>query len=121
MARSIGPYSRTDLPTFNGRSREGAFLRGVRAELITHIGGQPSPTHTALIEAAAQLRLRIALMDRKFAESGVQTDHDSRTYLAWIGTLGRLMQRLDGLKGAGKAKPASLAELIAAARPAAES
>ena len=26
-------------------------------------------------------------MDRKFAETGAQTDHDSRTYLAWSNSL----------------------------------
>jgi hypothetical protein len=99
MTRRAGPYSRLDLPTFNGRTREGAFLRGVRAELVKHVGGKPSATQTALIEAAAQLRLRISLMDRRFGETRIQSEHDSRTYLAWVGALGRLMQRLDGLQG----------------------
>jgi hypothetical protein len=99
MTRRAGPYSRLDLPTFNGRTKEGAFLRGVRAELVKHVGGKPSATQAALIEAAAQLRLRISLMDRKFGETRIQSEHDSRTYLAWVGSLGRLMQRLDGLQG----------------------
>jgi hypothetical protein len=100
MTRRAGPYSRLDLPTFSGKTREGAFLRGVRAELIKHVGGHPSATQAALIEAAAQLRLRITLMDRKFSETQTQTEHDTRTYLAWVGSLGRLMTRLDGLQPA---------------------
>jgi hypothetical protein len=100
MTRRVGPYSRLDLPTFSGKTREGAFLRGVRAELVKHVGGRPSATQSALIEAAAQLRLRISLMDRRFSETRTQTEHDSRTYLAWVGSLGRLMQRLDGLQPA---------------------
>jgi hypothetical protein len=100
MTRRAGPYSRTDLPTFNGRTREGAFLRGVRAELVKYVGGHPTPTQTALIEAGAQLRLRIAMMDRKVATEGTQTEHDSKTYLAWIGSLGRTMTRLDSLQSA---------------------
>jgi hypothetical protein len=99
MARQVGPYSRLDLPTFSGKTREGAFLRGVRAELVKHVGGRPSATQAVLIEAAAQLRVRITLMDRQFAETHVQSDHDTRTYLAWIGSLARLMTRLDSLKG----------------------
>jgi hypothetical protein len=116
MTRRAGPYSRLDLPTFNGRTKEGAFLRGVRAELVNHVGGKPSPTQAALIEAAAQLRLRISMMDRKFGETREQSDHDSRTYLAWVGALGRLMTRLDGLKGAAATRPPTLAELFAAPR-----
>jgi hypothetical protein len=69
MTRRAGPYSRLDLPTFSGKTREGAFLRGVRAELVKHVGGRPSATQAALIEAAAQLRLRITLMDRKWGRS----------------------------------------------------
>lgn len=117
MTRRPGPYSRRDLSTFSGRTREGAFLRGVRAELVQHVGGKPSPTQAALIEAAAQLRLRIALMDRPFAEDGRQSEHDSRTYLSWVSTLGRLMQRLDGLKGSAAPAPPSLADILAAAAP----
>jgi hypothetical protein len=105
MTRRAGPYSRLDLPTFSGKTREGAFLRGVRAELVKHVGGHPSATQAALIEAAAQLRLRITLMDRKFSETQTQTDHDTRTYLAWVDSLGRLMTRLDGLQPAFIPKP----------------
>ena len=108
MTRRAGPYSRLDLPTFSGKTREGAFLRGVRAELVKHVGGRPSATQAALIEAAAQLRVRITLMDRQFAETHVQSDHDTRTYLAWIGSLGRLMTRLDGLQPARSAPAPAL-------------
>jgi hypothetical protein len=94
MTRRAGPYSRLDLPTFSGKTREGALLRGVRAELVKHVGGHPSATQAVLIEAAAQLRVRIALMDRKFSETQTQTDHDTRTYLAWVGSLGRLLTRI---------------------------
>src|SRR4029077_8360806 len=40
-----------------------------------------------MIERACQLTLRIVAMDRKFAETGAQTDHDSRTYLPWSNSL----------------------------------
>jgi hypothetical protein len=105
MTRRAGPYSRLDLPTFSGKTREGALLRGVRAELVKHVGGRPSATQAVLIEAAAQLRVRITLMDRKFSETHEQTDHDTRVYLAWVGSLARLMTRLDSLKGAAKREP----------------
>jgi hypothetical protein len=113
MTRRTGPYSRLDLPTFSGKTREGAFLRGVRAELVKHVGGRPSATQAALIEAAAQLRLRITLMDRKFSETHTQTEHDTRVYLAWVGSLARLMTRLDSLKGVAD-KPPALQDYLAA-------
>jgi hypothetical protein len=112
MTRRTGPYSRLDLPTFSGKTREGAFLRGVRAELVKHVGGRPSATQAALIEAAAQLRLRITLMDRKFSETHTQTEHDTRVYLAWVGSLARLMTGLDSLKGVDK--PPALQGYLAA-------
>jgi hypothetical protein len=88
----------------------------VRAELIEHVGGNPTPPMRALVEQAAQLRVRIALMDRKFATDGKQTDHDSRTYLAWVGTLGRLMERLERMRASKPTKSPQerLAETIRA-------
>lgn len=74
------------------------MLKEIRSELVRHIGGRPSATQAAIIEQIAQLRLRITLMDHRFAASGALTDHDSRTYLAWCNTATRLTFRL-GLKG----------------------
>jgi hypothetical protein len=62
-------------------------MRETRAELAAHVGGKPSAVQAAMIERACQLTLRIVAMDRKFAETGAQTDHDSRTYLAWSNSL----------------------------------
>ena len=49
MTRRAGPCSRLDLSTFSGKTREGAFLRGVRAEMVKHVGRHPSATQAALI------------------------------------------------------------------------
>ena len=62
-------------------------MRETRAALVAHVGGKPSAVQAAMIERACQLTLRIVAMDRKFAETGAQTDHDSRTYLAWSNSL----------------------------------
>ncbi len=86
-------------------------MRETRAELTAHVGGTPSATQRALIEQAAQLALRLAAMDRKFAETGGQTEHDSRTYLAWSNSYSRLLRQL-GLKGAAE-RPKSLADHLA--------
>lgn len=86
------------LAKLDGRTREARLMQKVRAELVAHVGGSPSATQRALIERAANLTVRLAVMDQKFAETGVQSEHDSRTYLAWTNTLTRTMRHL-GLEG----------------------
>jgi len=117
----IGPYSRpTVLAKMDQRTREARLVRETRAELVKHCGGRPSATQRALIEQAAQIRLRLACMDRTFAESrGTMTAHDSRTYLAWSNSYSRLLRQL-GLQGA-PAPVLTLASYLAAkaAQPAA--
>jgi hypothetical protein len=66
-----------------------------------------------------QLRLHLAMLDRKVAEGRELTPHDSRTYLAWANSLNRLLRTL-GMKGAKGAAPArSLADHLAEKRAAA--
>jgi len=98
------------------RTKEARLLRDTRAELTAHLGGTPSATQRALIDQLAQLRLRLATMDRAFAESGAMTAHDSRTYLAWSNSYSRMLRQL-GMKGAPERGP-SLAEILAASPPA---
>jgi hypothetical protein len=113
-ARPIAPYSRrATLAKLDQRTREARLLREARAELVRHVGGNPSAVQLALIDQAAQLRLRLACMDRKFAEDGTFTEHDSRTYLAWSNSYTRALRTL-GLKGTAE-RPPSLAEHLAAA------
>jgi hypothetical protein len=93
--RQIGPYSRpATLAKRDGRTREARLMRDTRAALTTHVGSNPSITQRMIIDRAVQLTIRIATMDRKFSETEVQTEHDSRTYLAWVGSLTRLLRDL---------------------------
>jgi hypothetical protein len=110
---TIGPYSTpSTLAKLDGRTREARLLHVARAELVAHVGGTPSATQRALIEQIIQLRLRLATMDRKFAETGAQTDHDSRTYLAWANSHARLLRQL-GLKGTTPTQTETLAQRLA--------
>ena len=112
----IHPYSRPGaLAKLDQRTKEARLIRETRAELLAHVGGKPSATERALIEQLAQIHLRLAMMDRKFAETGAQTDHDSRTYLAWANSYARLLRQL-GFQGP-KDHPPGLADYLAA-RPA---
>lgn len=91
----LGPYSQTAiLSKTDGRTRESRLMRGTRAALIAHVGGKPSTVQWALIDRACQLQIRIALMDRDFAQTRAQTDHDSRSYLAWSNSLVRTLREL---------------------------
>lgn len=105
MTTVVGPYSRPKaISKLDGRSRPARLMRKVRAELIAHLGGRPSTTQLMLVEQVVQLRLRMALMDEKFAITGEQTLHDSATYLAWSGSLARLLRHL-GMKGPAPKAP----------------
>jgi hypothetical protein len=99
--KPLSPHSRPDaLAKRDGRTREARLLKRVYSDLISHVGGTPSATQLALIEQVAQIRIRLAAFDRRYAETGTMTEHDSRTYLAWANTHARIMARL-GLKPAG--------------------
>jgi hypothetical protein len=95
IAPKIQPYSRPNrLAKLDGRTKESHLVHETRAELLAHVGANPSVVQRALIEQLVQIKLRLAVMDRKFCETGAQTDLDSRTYLAWANTYGRMLHRL---------------------------
>lgn len=103
IAAKIRPYSRPDsLAKLDGRTKESHLVRKMRAELLAHVGSNHSVVQLELIEQLVQIKLRLAVMDRKFVETRAKTDHDSRTYLAWANTYGRLLERL-GVKDASPA------------------
>ena len=94
------------------RTREAQQAKRFRAELVAHMGGRPSTVQRALIETAVQLKFRLAVMDRAFAETGAMVAHDSRVYLAWSNSLLRVLRQL-GMRGVAE-KPPSLADYLAA-------
>jgi hypothetical protein len=109
----IRPYSHSGtLAKLDQRTKEARLLRETLAELLAHVGGRPSAIQRALIEQLVQIRLRLAVMDRRFAETGAQTDHDSRTYLAWANSYARLLRQLGF--AAPKEHAQSLADYLAA-------
>lgn len=98
-------YSRpATLAAQDQRTKEARLIRETRAALVEHVGGHPSATQRALIERICQLTLRVESMDRKFARDGVQTDHDSKVYLAWSNSLGRTLAQLGMQPTAAPAK-----------------
>ena len=107
----VAPYSRPPaLGRLDRRTREGKLLTKARTDLVAHVGGKPSATQTALIERVAFLMLRVTLLDEKHTDGG-WTEHDTRTYLAWVAALNRALRQL-GLKGAAE-RPPSLRDHLA--------
>ena len=54
---------------------------------VSHRAAPRRACQDALVGLEDALLQRIVAMDRKFAERGAQSDHDSRTYLAWSNSL----------------------------------
>lgn len=109
----LGPYSDcSTLAKLDGRTREARLLKSLRAELVQHVGGSPSPTQRLLIDQAVQLQLRLALMDADGSQIGEMTERNSRQYLAWANSLSRLLRQI-GLKGQGQPR-ATLRDHLAA-------
>ena len=111
--KPIGPYSRANaMAHLDGRTRAARLAKKTRADLTAHVGGKPNAVQAVTIERVCQLTIRIGAMDDKFARTGEQTEHDSRTYLAWSNSLRLLLAELGA--AAPPAPPRTLADHIAA-------
>ena len=114
--RTVGPYCRSLErgvlgDGINGRSREGKFLRRVEAELVAHVGGNPSFPQTLLIRRVSRAMLRLELMDSKL-DGPDWTDHDGRVFGGLSNSV-RLMLRELGIKHAPASRKLSVLEYLA--------
>src|ERR1700686_337783 len=83
--RQVGAYSRAgSLWKLDGRTKEAMLMRRVRAELLAHIGGNPTVTQRLLIDRAAILTLKAAQIDLKILAGEELTTHDNQHALAWM-------------------------------------
>ncbi|MFL5289675.1 MAG: hypothetical protein ACJ8AW_54130 [Rhodopila sp.] len=87
------------------------LVRDTHHELMLQCGDKPTAVQRAMIDQIIQLKLRLAAMDKRFAETGARTDHDSHAYLAWSNSLIRLLRDLGTAKVRGRTPP-SVAELL---------
>jgi hypothetical protein len=100
----LGPYSsNATLEKLDKRTKEARLANSLRKELTAHVGGNPSIAQRLLIDQATKIQLRIALMDREGTGGGM-SERRQVEYLAWCGTLTRLVREL-GLVGAPPPKP----------------
>jgi hypothetical protein len=99
------------LAKLDQRTREARLIRETRAGLVQHVGGSPTVPQRMLIERACHLTLRIALMDQRLSETGLQTEHDTKVYLGWGNALSRLLRQI-GMKSQAQ-QPPSLRDHLA--------
>jgi hypothetical protein len=112
--KQIGPYTgAASLAKLDGRRKEARLMRAMRDELVAHIGGAPSVIERRLIDRAAVLALRLAIMDAR-APDGRLSEKDAREYLAWSNSYVRTLREL-GVKSPPEPEK-TVDELLAAAR-----
>jgi hypothetical protein len=110
-SRPLGPYSGPRaIATLDGRCREAKLMAREIAELTVHVGGDPSAVQKRLIQRAAVLALRLALLDARSTGQAGMSEKDAREYLAWHNSYTRTLAQL-GLKAA---RVPTLAETAAA-------
>lgn len=103
----IRPYSRaTGLAKVNRSTREGQALEHFMAELSEHVGGKPTVAEQMLIEEAAMIKLRLALMAPQMITAKSMSTARHNEYLAWQNTLRRHLSAL-GLKASSRGKGVS--------------
>jgi len=113
--QAIQPYSHPKtLARLDGRTKEARLVKATRAELLRHLGGEADTIQAALIEQVIQIRLRLATLDRKYAQTGMMTDHDTRTYLAWANSYSRMLAKLGITLPKARPSGPGLTEYIAA-------
>jgi hypothetical protein len=98
--RPLGPYSKVlrrgaIRDNVDGRSTEGRFIRDMEAQLIAHVGGNPSFVQRLLFDRLIRVRLQLDALERKMGDGW--TDKDSRTYGALLNQF-RLTAREIGIK-----------------------
>jgi hypothetical protein len=106
--RRIGPHSRPHmLAKLDQRTRQARYLRETVAALTEHVG-TPTVVQRMLIQRAAALSLKLAMLDAEPTLS----EHDMRAYSAWQNHL-RLMLRELGVTAPPEREPQGLADLVA--------
>jgi hypothetical protein len=117
-ARSqVRPYSRIldrgaigSLGRLDGRSVQGRLVRHLEAELVAHIGGNPTIAQRLLIERIIKMRLQLDALDMKLMNGG-WTAHDTRTYGGLANAYRLTIRMIDNMRSR-KGKAPSLEEVI---------
>jgi hypothetical protein len=93
--RHIGPSSRpVTLAKLDGRTREAALMRQVRADLTEHVGGNPNAAQRVLIQRAVILALKCAQLDAAIIDGAELSLHATNHAIAWANALRRTIAAL---------------------------
>jgi hypothetical protein len=96
--RPLGPYCKPQtLAKLDGRRKEAKLMQATREELHAFIGNKPTIVQQRLIDRAAVLALRLALIDAR-APDGAMAEKTAREYLCWNNAYTRLLMALDATK-----------------------
>jgi hypothetical protein len=87
----IGPYSwEFVLMNADPSTKEGQLVITIRNQLTRELGGNLTPTQALLVERAAMMQLRLALLDVRMYE-GRLTGYDNASYVAFSNGLRRVL------------------------------
>ena len=88
-----GRGQRRGIVKVDGRSPEGRILKNARLTLLEFVGPDATPIQRSLIERAAMLELRAAMLDAKIV-NGSFTEYDSKVYNAIVNSISRVYRTL---------------------------
>jgi hypothetical protein len=113
----VGPssriFSRGAVGKLDGRSTEARFLKAVEAELLGHIGPNPTITQRMLISKTARIMLRLELLEQKEISGDVLSDRDGRICGALYNQMRLCFRELDLKQQKATPKVPSLQEIAA--------
>jgi hypothetical protein len=89
------PTSRpVGLTIVDGRTAAAKYMAKVRAALVCHVGGDPTPLQALIIDQCAALALRINLLDMDFVRGQQAPDVETHVYLGLLNSFDKLRMRL---------------------------
>jgi len=97
----------------DGRTKAARLLHQMREALFLHLGGETklTPIQRAVVERAAMLQLRCAMLDEKVLD-GSFSDYDAKSYLAFSNSLTRTLALLGLDPAVAQPKAPTLADLF---------
>lgn len=90
--RTLGSLGRLDRRTYPGRQ-----ARDLGAELIEHVGGDPTVMQRLLIERIIKMKMQLEAFDAKLEEGG-WTQYDQKIYGALNNALRLSLRELEGTR-----------------------